>query len=236
MHAAPVGHHRGQRTIFLVALGIRVGLAAAHLMHPIAVLPAIDHVQDVARLRFKPLNLARLPVARNNPEARRDIAMERQDAMLGFFQQLDVVEQRQIVQDRIVRGQSEIMRRARPRNINADIVLQFACRAGHAIAHVGWRITVTEEEQFACGGIDLAVRRQIMPELAAKRFLAARRERQRIDVVGLAGHVEQRQQFAGVIDDVGIRRVLDRRTRQREIVRPGQPRPDIHLGDVFNHE
>ncbi len=81
---AKIGKHGAERTFGRITLDRRVRLETAVHDDPIAFFPRIDHVQYIARFKFKPANLLLCAVARHDAKAARNIAAELHDAMSGL--------------------------------------------------------------------------------------------------------------------------------------------------------
>src|SRR5436309_7227922 len=107
-------------------------------MDPVALLPAVDQMQDVAGLGIEPADLMGLTATRDNAETRRDILVETHHALAVLLQNVNVMKERKIVQNGVVFREAEIVRRARPGNIDWNVVDEFPGRTADAIAHIGW--------------------------------------------------------------------------------------------------
>jgi len=92
----------------------------------VAVLVGIDEVQRVGRLGLEPANLIGPAVARDDGEARRQLAIETREVNV-LLQQLRVPEQREVVEDRVVLGKRHVMRQPGSWQRNFHPVDELTC-------------------------------------------------------------------------------------------------------------
>ena len=228
---AQVGEHRAERAFLGVAADGGVGLEAAVHHYPVAFLPGVDHVQHIARLELEPLDLLLRAVARDDAEAARQVAAELHHAMSGAAQHRGVVEQREVVQDGEARRDRRVMRQARSRQVDARLVAQRAVRADDIVGEPGLEVGVAVVDVLAGAHIDLAVRVEGGVDTAAEALLAARLERQRVDIVHVSGVVPGREQLAVVQVERGVRGVLAVVGVQRDILAARDPRHIVRTHD-----
>jgi hypothetical protein len=138
-------------------------------------------VQHVAGLELEPLDLLLRAVARDHAEARRQVAMELDDAVAGAAQHVDVVIQREVVQDRVVRRDRRVVRQARAGQVDARLVLQLAVGVDDVIGEVRLEVAVVVVDQLTGARIALRVRIQRAIDRAAERFVGDCVERQWIE-------------------------------------------------------
>ena len=191
------------------ALGIqRRHVAAPDHDHPVAVFPGIDHVVEVTRREAEPADAVGRPEARDHAEAAVHLRMEL-DLVPAQGHGFVVVEQRQVVQHRVVFGHRHVVRQAGARQVDRHIVLECAVGPHHAVVHVGRVVAVVEEHEFFGDLVDLGVCGDLAAAVRDGGGLAQRFQRDRVDLVGVARHVPQRQRAAAVSHQVGVGGVLE---------------------------
>ena len=67
-------------------------------------------MEDVAGLAIEPSDRVAFSKSWNQSKARRNISMEGQHAQLVVFQNIEVMEKRQVMQDGVVLGEANIVR------------------------------------------------------------------------------------------------------------------------------
>ena len=116
---SPLGADGEQQTLYVqaavIALGHGVG-GAHHDQFSLALVvdffPCIGHMQHVAGIGFKPLNLVGCAVPRHDGKSRFPLGMKF-ETVTSRLQGLWVVDQRKIVKDAVVGGDGHVVRQAR---------------------------------------------------------------------------------------------------------------------------
>ena len=162
---------------------------------------------EVTRREVEPADRIAGAEARDHAEAALQLGVEL-DLVPAQRHRLVVVEQRQVVQHRVVLGHRHVVRQARPRQVDRHVVLECAVGAHHAVVHVGGVVAVVEEHQLLGDLVHLGVGRDLAAALADGARLAQRLQGDRVDFVGVSRHVPQRQRTAAVSHQVGVGGVL----------------------------
>ena len=138
--------------------------------------------------------------------------------MAPLGQNVGIPEQRQIRDDRIVFCEGHVVRQARARHGDRDVVLELVVRPDHAVMHVGRVGGVVEEEQLARVLVQLGMRRDTVERHPA--FRPELFHRVGVEPIALPALIEGRQDLAGMHDDIGRGGVLD--AAMRAPARPGR--------------
>ena len=108
------------------------------------------------------------------------------------------MEQREVVQDRVVGRNRGVVRQTRPRQIDARLVFHATIGADDVVGEPRLKVGIAVVDVFVGAHIDLAVRIHGGIETAMERFLTGRFERQRIECMHAARVVPRSQQLAVV--------------------------------------
>ena len=209
-----LGHITGGAFCVDAALGVqRRHVAAPHHHHPVITLlvtlfPGVDHVVQVTRREVEPADAVAGAKTRNHAQTRAHLGVKF-DLVPPKGHGVMVMEQRQVMQHRVVLGDGHVVRQARAGQLNRHMVFELAVGAHHAIVHVGGRVAVVKEHHLFSELIDLGVGGNLGALAGNGGRLAQGSQRDRVDLIGVARHVPQRQRAAAVAHHVGVGRVFE---------------------------
>ena len=166
--------------------------------------PSIGHMQHVARVGFKPADVLRAAVARDDGKTRLPLGVKFQ-AVTTRLQGLGVVDQREVMQDAVVGRDGHVVRQTGARQFNRNQGLQLAAGAHRAVMHVGVFVAIGKKHVFARAFIHAGVRRNLQTLQTWIRFqLAHGLQRHGVHLVNRAASVPHGEQFAVVVFHIGV--------------------------------
>ena len=120
----------------------------AHHHDLVAFFPSIDHVQQISWLGVEPAYFMRLAIARHNAKSG-GLRAIKFNFVTTRFECFRIGSKREVMQDGEVFGDGHVVRQTGARQINVNLVTQFAIGADHAILHVRRFQAVVEKDQLA---------------------------------------------------------------------------------------
>ena len=193
-------------------------------------------MEDVTGVVLEPPDLRARRAPRQHPEPRREGLVEG-DVALACLELVAAPQEREIKEDRVFRGDGQIVEQPRPRQIDRRRVDGAPGLVGDSIRHVGrLHCGVVEEHQVASLGAELGVRRAPGLRGAVEIPNALCREVARRQRVRLAAEPPKSEELAPVENEIRVARVLQR--SQRQVARDGlqDARPDRVTGLLFERE
>lgn len=117
-------------------------------------------MQDITRRAVEPFDLVALAIARLDAETGRHIPVKGDDPLPGPLQNIQIMEERQIMQQDIIGRKTDVMGQARARQFDVLLVNHPSVTVGDAIKHIRRLIPVIEINKFILFRIDLGMGRQ----------------------------------------------------------------------------
>ena len=189
-------------SIGLTILIFMQSIGCADHDHFIAFFPCIDHMQHVGWFGQKPPNFMGLAIARQHAKAR-GLGGIKAHFVSTRLQGLGVGAKRKVMQDGVVLGDRHVMRQARTRQVDIDLVLELPVRSDHTVLHEGRSEAVVKKQQLSGVLIGPGMRRDAA-DRAIKVGFAQGFKRVRIDGIGHARAVPHADQPTRVVFHIGV--------------------------------